>query len=88
MLTIVPNPTLHARLTLDESTVRERMRTLIQDGVLPQVRPTRVWARPCREPQPCEACGSVIAARETEFGIVTRAGVIFLHVRCMNLWPA
>jgi len=75
-------------LTLDESTVRERMRTLIQDGVLPPVRPTRVWARPSREPQSCIACGSAIAARETEFEIATGAGLIFLHVRCMNLWPA
>ena len=75
-------------LTPDEPTVRERLRTLIHSGVLPRVPPTPVWARPCREPHPCTACGSVIAARETEFEIVTPARVILLHVRCMNLWPA
>jgi hypothetical protein len=72
----------------DEATVRERMITLIDGGVLPRDRPRRIWGGPCREAHPCTACGSTISERETEFDILTPAGVmVFLHPRCMNLWP-
>jgi hypothetical protein len=72
----------------DESTVRERLHILIDGGVLPRVRPNRIWAGPCREAHPCTACGRTIPERETEFDVLTPAGVmIFLHPRCINLWP-
>jgi len=71
-----------------ESVIRERLRALIEDGVLPRVRPTRVWAGPCREDHRCVACGATIAAGETEFDLVLPAGVkLFLHPGCINLWP-
>jgi hypothetical protein len=72
----------------DESSVRERLHALINGGVLPRVRPNRIWAGACREAHPCAACGSTISEGETEFDLLTPAGVmIFLHPRCINLWP-
>jgi hypothetical protein len=72
----------------DEATVRERLIALIDGGVLQRDKPRRIWAGPCREAHPCTACGITIYERETEFDILTPAGVmIFFHPRCMNLWP-
>jgi ferredoxin len=71
----------------DEASIRERLRTVIEEGVLPRVRPNRVWAGACREAHSCAACGVTIDVGETEYDLVIAAGVkLFLHPRCMKLW--
>jgi hypothetical protein len=71
-----------------EAAVLERLRGLIQRGVLPLTRPTRVWAGRCREEHPCFACNMTIGVGEAEFDIVLASAVtVFFHPRCLNLWP-
>jgi hypothetical protein len=44
--------------------------------------------RPFGERIMSTACGSTISEGETEFDLLTPAGVmIFLHPRCINHWP-
>ena len=71
-----------------EAAVLERLRSLVESRVLPLVRPTRVWAGPCREAHACIACGTIIGVGETEFDLVLASAVkVVFHPGCMNLWP-
>jgi len=73
---------------VSQTAVLERLRSLVESGVLPLVRPTRVWAGPCREAHACIGCGTIIGVGETEFDLVlASADKVFFHPRCMNLWP-
>jgi hypothetical protein len=71
-----------------EAAVLERLRGLVQRGVLPLTRPTRVWGGACREEHPCIACSTIIGVGEIEFDVVLASAVkVFFHPRCLNLWP-
>ena len=71
-----------------EAAVLERLRSLVENRVLPLTRPTRVWAGPCREEHACIACRTIIRVGDTEFDIVlASAQKVFFHPRCLNLWP-
>jgi hypothetical protein len=72
----------------DEASVRERLRIIVEGGVLRRVQPSRVWAGRCSETHRCVACSTAIEVGETEFDLILSAGVkVFFHPRCMNLWP-
>jgi hypothetical protein len=74
-------------MPLDESTIRERLRALFEDGVLPRTQPTRLRGGLCFEAHPCIACGDVIFKGQVELEVSTPAGVlVFLHARCGGIW--
>ncbi len=72
----------------NKAAVLERLRGLVQRGVLPLTRPARVWAGPCRETHACIACGTIIGMGEMEFDVVLASAIkVFFHPKCLNLWP-
>lgn len=72
---------------LDDVTVRERLRTLIAGGVLPESARGPLWAGRCRVRHRCTICGTSIEVGHIEFEITSPAGVvIFMHRRCFDLW--
>jgi hypothetical protein len=74
-------------MPLDESTIRERLRALIEDGVLPRSQPARLRGGLCCETHPCIACADIITTGEVELEVSTPVGVLtFLHSRCGSIW--
>jgi hypothetical protein len=72
----------------DETTVRERVRGLIDAGILPRFNSGRLIAGSCRVERHCTVCGADIKVGEQEVEIVSRSGaaVIHLHRPCLNIW--
>jgi hypothetical protein len=81
-------------MALGEAEIRERLRALIEGGVLPNSQPTRLRGGLCSEEHPCIACGEIITTWQVEVEMsslaprgTTGAGVlIFLHSRCWRIW--
>jgi hypothetical protein len=73
-----------------EVDVRQRLRKLMDGGVLPGapgVRAVHVWAGNCRVQHPCTICGVGIDVGEMEFEMTLPAGVVVVvHQRCFDLW--
>jgi hypothetical protein len=70
-----------------DDVIRARLRSLIDNGVLPRAESRRLWAGPSRDGHSCIGCGLSIARGETEFELTTVAGVpVFLHRHCVELW--
>src|SRR5262245_21151925 len=70
-----------------EPIIRERLRRLIDSGVLPPRGLGCLWEWICRHQHPCGGCGAAIIKGEREVEITTRGGVVlFLHLRCLEWW--
>ena len=73
--------------TLPEPIIRERLRRLIDSGVLPPGGLGCVWEWTCHHQHACSGCGTAIIKGEIEVEVTTRSGVVLLlHVRCLELW--
>jgi hypothetical protein len=72
----------------DGAAVRERVRQLIDRGVLPGFSSGRLAAGPCLVAHDCTVCGGAIRVGEKEVEIVSRTGaaVIYLHRACFEMW--
>jgi hypothetical protein len=72
----------------DETTVRERVRGLIDAGILPRFNSGRLIAGSCRVERHCTVCGAGIKVGEQEVEIVSRTGavIIYLHRPCLEIW--
>ena len=77
-----------ADLEPDTATVRDRVRRLIDAGILPRFSSGILLAGPCRVPHNCTVCGGGIKVGEQEVEIVSRTGavVIYLHRACLEMW--
>src|ERR1700741_5665673 len=51
---------------LPDETIKDRLRTLIDGGVLTPDTAGHMWAWTCRRPHPCTGCGGAIAAGDVE----------------------
>jgi hypothetical protein len=72
---------------LPDGTIKDRLRTLLDGGVLTPDTVGHMWAWTCRRSHPCTACGGAIAAGDVEIEISTVGGVVlFLHSHCLELW--
>jgi hypothetical protein len=73
---------------LDEATVRQRVRGLIDSGALTHVRSARVWVGPCRVKHCCTVCGLDIEVAKPEVQICSSTGrvMIRLHATCFYIW--
>jgi len=72
----------------DEAGVRQRVRRLLDGGILPHFSIGRLLAAPCIVPHGCTICGTEIRIGELEIQIVSRTGAvkIYLHRRCFDVW--
>jgi hypothetical protein len=73
---------------LDEATVRQRVRGLIDGGALTHIRSGRVWVGPCRVRHCCTVCGRDIEVVKPEVQICSSTGrvMIQLHATCFHIW--
>jgi len=72
---------------LSDSAVRERIRALIQQGVLLSTPPVKMFAGPSPGSRACTLCGDVLAKGEIEFETTLPDDrVVFCHRRCADLW--
>ena len=73
--------------TIPEPIIRQRLRLLIDAGILPPGGLGGLWEWTCHQRHPCSGCGAAIVHGEIEIEVSTRAGVVlFLHRRCLELW--
>jgi hypothetical protein len=73
----------------DVASIRARLRTLIEGGVLPALAPSPMWAGVCRESRTCIACGRAIKVDEVEMEWTGPAEVtVVFHGRCVYLYRA
>ena len=77
---------------MDEDTLREKARTVIQKGKLPSRRPDRTWGGP-GVGAPCAVCDLPVRPTEMEFEIqFARDGdnpgldKYHVHIRCFAAW--
>jgi hypothetical protein len=79
---------------MDEETLREKARTVIQNGKLPSRTPDRTWGGP-GVGAPCAICGLPVRSTEMEFEIqfardggTAEAGLdkYHVHIRCFAAW--
>jgi hypothetical protein len=72
----------------DEAATRQRVRSLIDAGILPRFSSGYLLAGPCRVAYNCTVCGDGIKVGEQEVEIVSRTGavVIHLHRACLETW--
>jgi hypothetical protein len=77
---------------MDEDSVREKARTAINDGKLPNRRPDRTWGGP-GVGAGCAVCGTPVGKDEMEFEIqFARDGdnpgldKFHVHIRCFAAW--
>jgi len=77
---------------MDEDTLREKARTVIQKGKLPSRRPDRTWGGP-GVGAPCAVCDVPVRPTEMEFEIqFARDGdnpgldKYHVHIRCFAAW--
>jgi hypothetical protein len=77
-----------ADLQPDQPTIHERVRGLIDAGILSRFNSGRLIAGPCRVERHCTVCGAGIKVGEQEVEIVSRTGaaVIHLHRPCLDIW--
>jgi hypothetical protein len=72
---------------IPEPIIRQRLRTLIESGVLTRAGLGCLWEWVCRQRHQCSGCGAAIVPGDIEVEINTRRGVVlFLHLRCLELW--
>ena len=72
---------------IPEPIIRERLRTLIDAGVLQRGAIGCLWEWTCHHRHPCSGCGGAIVPGEIEVEVSTQGGVVlFLHRRCLDLW--
>jgi hypothetical protein len=72
---------------LSDSAVRERIRALIQQGVLLRTPPVKMFAGPSPGSRACSLCGEVLGKGEIEFETTLPDDrVVFFHRRCADLW--
>ena len=73
----------------DHEHIEQRLRTLIESGVLPSPIPKRMFVGPCREDHPCTACGQAIRMGEQEFEWTNTGNLAFyFHRRCVEIYRA
>lgn len=71
---------------MDESAIRQRIRTMVETGALPCDEPEKVWAGKGMG-QHCVACSQPISAAEIEYEVELTAGQMFrVHRRCHEIW--
>jgi hypothetical protein len=71
----------------DEATVRQRVRALLNRGLLPGIRPSEIRSEKLSEQHDCTVCGDRIGAGEVGLELPSRHGVVVLaHRRCFDLW--
>ena len=77
---------------MDEETLREKARQVIQDGKLPRRPPDRTWGGP-GVGAPCVICGLPVRPTEMEFEIQfqhdgSNPGLdkFHIHIRCFAAW--
>jgi hypothetical protein len=72
---------------LSDSAVRDRIRALIQQGVLSRTPPVKMFAGPSPGSRACSLCSDVFAKGEIEFETALPDDrVVFCHRRCADLW--
>jgi hypothetical protein len=72
----------------DETMVHERVRGLIDAGILPHFHSGRLRVGPCMKGHDCTICGLGITVGEQEMEILSSTGavVIYTHRRCFDMW--
>ena len=72
---------------VDEATVRQRVRALLDNGILPAIRASEIVGRRRQALNECTVCGARIGVGEMAFEIPPPAGpVLVVHRRCFDLW--
>ncbi|MGH6691011.1 MAG: hypothetical protein ACREF4_10070 [Gammaproteobacteria bacterium] len=70
---------------MDEATIRARIRTMVETGVLPCDEPEKTWAGKGGGIH-CAACGELIALTEVEFEVDVKGTTLRLHRLCHVWW--
>ena|SRR5688572_7575383 len=72
---------------LDEATVHQQVRELLDNGVLPTSPASEIGRRRRAAPDDCTVCGVSIVAGEMQAEIPPPDGtVVVVHRRCFDLW--
>jgi hypothetical protein len=70
----------------DEGSVRDRVRVLLDIGILPSIRPSEIRVDKTGE-HDCTVCEVPFGAGEVAFGLLPPNGtVIVVHRRCFDIW--
>ena len=72
---------------VDEATVRQAVRALLEKGILPAIRTSEILGERRQAQQDCTICGARIGVGEMGFEAPSPAGaVLVVHRRCFDLW--
>lgn len=72
---------------VDEATVRQRVRALLDNGILPGIRASEILGKKRQVRQECTICGASIGVGDMAFEIPPPAGAMLaVHRRCFDLW--
>ena len=80
--------------TIDEPTLRDKVRRAVQVGTLPNRRPDRTWGGPSANGN-CAICGASLKRDRVEFeiefgrpGDLSAPDRYHVHLRCFAAWEA
>jgi hypothetical protein len=73
---------------LPEAGIRARLRSLIDEGVLPRAEPRQAWSWTSPGSRRCTACGLSVVKGELEYELTTAAapGILRFHLQCFRLY--
>jgi hypothetical protein len=76
--------------TVAESTIRARLRSLIDEGTLPHTEPKHSWSSMSPGPGRCGACGVALTEGELEYELTTAAAAVIFrfHPQCFTLYAS
>lgn len=71
---------------MDDATIRQRIRTMIQTGALPCDDTEQLWGGQ-GDGRPCSGCLERILPPDVEYEVtLSSSATIYLHRRCHTIW--